>query len=189
MFLFFSLYFSDPSGSNFFFLSSLLLLQRSRIYAVTQVFSFWRCLPRISLAVSVTAVLKVVIIESCLVIVHGGERCKLTACHSLEGFQHIGIFQLFEVKLESRVFWFADSLQTKVEGHHQQVVVTSSVCSWKKIVFWQCSLKLWNYRVNWSFCTYACPCGQAFLSCNKWWADAMFASGSASLPWCWNEPS
>ena len=63
-FLFTSLYFSDPSGSNSFFLSSLLLSHKSRISAVTQGFVFWRCLPRISLAVLVTAVLKVVIIEA-----------------------------------------------------------------------------------------------------------------------------
>ena len=37
MLLFTSLYFSDPSGSNRFFLSSLLLLHRSRISALTQV--------------------------------------------------------------------------------------------------------------------------------------------------------
>ena len=71
------------------------------------------------MAVSVTAVLKVVIIESrSIFIVHDGERYKLPAYHSLEGFQHIGIFQLFEVKLESCVFWLADSFQVKLEGHH-----------------------------------------------------------------------
>ena len=64
MLLFTSLYFSDPSGSNLFFLSSLLLSHRSRISAVIQGFLFWQCLPRISLAASVTAVLKVVITES-----------------------------------------------------------------------------------------------------------------------------
>ena len=94
---------------------------------------FWRCLPRISLAVSVTAVLKVVIIESrsvsSLSTMMRGE--KLPIYHSLEGFQHIGIIQLFEVKLESCVFWLADSFQAKVEGLHQQVVVTCNVCSWK----------------------------------------------------------
>ena len=52
----------------------------------------------------------------------------------LSSFQHIRIFQLFEVRLESCVFWLADSFQTKVEGHHQQVVVTSSVCFWKRLV-------------------------------------------------------
>ena len=47
------------------FLSSLFLSHRSRISAVIQgLFFFWRCLPRTSLAVSVTAVLKAVIIES-----------------------------------------------------------------------------------------------------------------------------
>ena len=40
MLLLTSLYFSDPSGSNLFFLSSLLLSHRSRISAVIQVFFF-----------------------------------------------------------------------------------------------------------------------------------------------------
>ena len=61
MLTFDSLYFLQV---RFFFLSSLLLSRRSRISAVTQVLFFWRCLPRISLAVSGTVVLKVVIIES-----------------------------------------------------------------------------------------------------------------------------
>ena len=62
--LFTSLYFSDPSGSKLYFLSSLLLLHISKLSAVTQGFFFWRCVPRIPLAVSVPVVLKVVIIES-----------------------------------------------------------------------------------------------------------------------------
>ena len=61
MSFFTSLYFSDLSDLDHFFPSSLLLLHRSKISAVTQGFFFWRCLPRISLAVSVTAVLKVII--------------------------------------------------------------------------------------------------------------------------------
>ena len=63
-------------------------------------------------------------------VAHDGERCTLPAYHSL-GFHHIRIFQLFEVKLESCVFWLAGFLQAKAEGHHQQVVITSNVCSWK----------------------------------------------------------
>ena len=54
-------------------------------------------------------------------VAHDGERCKLLAYHSLEGLQHVGIFQLFKVKLESCVFWLADFFQTRAEGHHQQV--------------------------------------------------------------------
>ena len=61
--LFTFLYFSDPSGANHSFLSPLLLLHRSRISAATQGLFFWRCLPGISQAVSIPAVLKVVIIE------------------------------------------------------------------------------------------------------------------------------
>ena len=77
-----------------------------------------------------TAVLKVVInesrsISSLFMMVRGANY------DNLEGFRHIEIFQLFEVKLESCVFWLADSLQAKVEGHHQQVVVPSDVCSWE----------------------------------------------------------
>ena len=84
MLLFTSLYFSDPSGSNLFFLSSHLLSHRSRISAVIQGFFFWQCLPRISLAVSVTAVLKVVIIESVsvsslLMMVRGANLPPITA--------------------------------------------------------------------------------------------------------------
>ena len=73
------------------------------------------------------------LIQVCVFIVHDGEGCKLPTYHSLEGFQHIVIFQFFEVKLESCVFWLADSFQVKMEGHHQQVVVTSTVCSWKTL--------------------------------------------------------
>ena len=43
----------------------------------------------------------------CIFVANDGERCKLPAYHSLEGFQHVGIFQLFQVKLESCVFWLA----------------------------------------------------------------------------------
>ena len=70
-------------------------------------------------------------IHVCILIIYDSERHKFPAYHSLESFKHIGIFQLFKVKLESCVFLLADSFQAKMEGHHQQVVVTSSVCPWK----------------------------------------------------------
>ena len=134
MLLFTSLYFSVPSGSNRFFLSSLLLSHRSRISAMIQVFLSLLTM----FAKYFTGCFNHCCVEGgdhwiqvCVLIVHDGERSKLPTYHSLKGFQHIGIFRLFEVKLESWVFWLADSFQTKVEGHHQQVVVTFSVCSWK----------------------------------------------------------
>ena len=83
-------------------------------------------------------------IQICIFIVYDDVRRKLPAYRSLEGFQHIGIFQLFEVKPESCVFWLADSFQAKVEGHHQQIVVTSSVCSWKT------SCSSWTLVHSWS---------------------------------------
>ena len=52
-------------------------------------------------------------IHVCIFTVHDCEWCKLPAYHSLERFQHNGIFRLFEVKLESCVFWLADSFRQR----------------------------------------------------------------------------
>ena len=91
MSFFTSMYFSDPSGSNLFFLSSLLLSYRSSISAVTQgLFSSddvyqgsnWLFQSLLCWRWS---------LNPCLYL--HCERCKLPAYHSLEGFQHIGIFQ------------------------------------------------------------------------------------------------
>ena len=49
----------------------------------------------------------------CIFVAHDGERCKPPAYHSLEGFQHVGILQLFEVKPGSCVFWLADSFRRR----------------------------------------------------------------------------
>ena len=56
-----ALYCLIPSASFFFFFNSLRLSHRSSKSAVTQGFLTERCVPRISLAVLVTAVLKVLI--------------------------------------------------------------------------------------------------------------------------------
>ena len=60
------------------------------------------------------------------IIVHDGEGFKLPAYHSLEGFKHIMVFQLFEVKLESCVFWLVDSFPATVEGNHLHFASSSS---------------------------------------------------------------
>ena len=132
-----SLYFSNPSGSNLFFDKSLLLLHLSRISAVNQGYFFWRCLPRISLAVSVTTVLKVVIIESMSVsslfmMVRGANFPPIIAW---KVSKTLGSFSFSRSNLNLVCFGFANYFQTKVEGHHQQVVVTSNVCSWKTSCF------------------------------------------------------
>ena len=57
---------------------------------------------------------------------------------------HVGIFVIqydkgctfrpyhcFDVKFDSCWLWFADPLQANVEGCHQQVMITSDICSWK----------------------------------------------------------
>ena len=116
-----------------FFLSSLLLSHRSRISAVIQVFFLLRMFAK-----DLTGWFSHCCVEGgdhwiyfCIFVAHDGERCKPPAYHSLEGFQHLGIFQRFEVQLESCVFWFADFFQAKAECHHQQIVITFNVCSWK----------------------------------------------------------
>ena len=61
IFLLTSLYFAAPSGSHFLLFNSLLLSQRSRMSVVTHGFFVRRCFPRISWAVSVTILLKVLV--------------------------------------------------------------------------------------------------------------------------------
>ena len=56
--------FLAPSGSPLIFLRSHLWSQRPRISGITQSFLFRRCLPRSSAAMSVTALLKGVTLES-----------------------------------------------------------------------------------------------------------------------------
>ena len=93
---------------------------RSVVLALLQVAFVGKCngqglAPRISQAVSVTAVLKLINESMTASSLFMMMRCKLPAYHSLEGFQHIAIFQLFKVKLESCVFWLAYlSHQTRI---------------------------------------------------------------------------
>ena len=62
--LIFHLHLLAPSASSLLFFSSLLLLHRSRMFLVSQGFFIGLCFPRISLAISVIAVLTVAIILS-----------------------------------------------------------------------------------------------------------------------------
>ena len=79
-------------------------------------------------------------IHVCIFIVHDGERCKLPAYHSLEGFQHIEVFQLFEIKLESSVFfdcWFFSGEGGRsplASRDHFQCLLPGN------FVFWHCSI-------------------------------------------------
>ena len=102
MLLFTSLYFSEPSGSNHFFLGSLLLLHRSRISAVTQDFFLLTMFAK-----DFTSYFRHCCVEGgghwihvCIFIIHDGKSCKIPVYHRFEGSQHIGIFQLFGVNLE-----------------------------------------------------------------------------------------
>ena len=79
MLLFTSLYFSDPSGSNRFFLSSLLLLHWSRISLVTQNFFLLAMFAK-----DLTGCFNHCCVEGgdhrihvCVFIIRDGDRCKL----------------------------------------------------------------------------------------------------------------
>ena len=140
--LFTSLYFSDPSGSNLFFLSSLLLSHRSNIFVVTQVFFLLTMFAK-----DLTGCSSHCCVEGgdhwiyvCIFVAHDGERCKPPAYYSLGGFQHVWIFQLFEVKLESCVFWLADFFSgeggrsSSASRDHFQCLLLEN------FLFWKCSL-------------------------------------------------
>ena len=79
-------------------------------------------------------------IHVCIFIIYDGERCKLFTCHGLECFQYLGIFQLFEVKLESFAFlacWFflneGGRLWSASYGDFQCLLL-------EDFMFWYCSL-------------------------------------------------
>ena len=134
MLLFISLYFSDPSGANRFFPQFSPFVVHTKNFCGDQGSFF----PLMMFVNDLTGCFSHCGVKGgyhrihvCICIVHDSERCKLPAYHSLEGFKRTGILKLFDVKFESCVLWLADSFQAKVEGHHQQVVVTSNVCSWK----------------------------------------------------------
>ena len=104
----------------FFFFQFSPFVAQIKNAAVTQGFFFWRCLPRMSLAVSVTAVLKVVIIESMslsslFMMVRGANFPPII---TWKVSNTLGSFSFSRSNL-SLVFWLADSFQTKVEGHHR----------------------------------------------------------------------
>ena len=97
-----SLYFSDPSSSNVFFLGLAF-------YCTDQQYLHW---PRVSSSDDVCQgshrLFQSLLCwrwwssKPCLHFHYSwGERCKVLTCHSWEGFQHIRIFELFEVKPES----------------------------------------------------------------------------------------
>ena len=111
----------------------------------------------------------------CIIVAHDDESCK-PAYHGLEAFQHIGIFQLFEVKLESCVFWLADFFSGKggrsssASRDHFQCLLLES------FVFWQCSLLIGSaspLECNQSSCgvwLWCCPFGL----CNVHLLDALW---------------
>ena len=140
MLLFTSLYFSDPSDSNRFFLFSPFVTQIKNFCSDPGFFLL------MMFAKDLTGCFSYCCVEGgdhcihiCIFTVRNGERCKLPTYYRLEGFQHVGIFQLFEVKLESFVFWLADFFSGEGErsslashGHFQSLLL-------ENFLFWQCS--------------------------------------------------
>ena len=109
-------------------------------------------MPKILRAVSVTAVLKVVIIEfmsvsSLLMMVRGANLPPVIAW---EVSNTLGSFCFSRSNLSLVCFGSLISFQAKAEGHHQQVVITSNVCFWKT----SCSGNVHSLRgEHWTKCT------------------------------------
>ena len=146
MLLFTSLYFSDPSGSNLLFFSSLLLWHRSRISAVIQFFCLFFFFLLTMFAKDLTGCFSHCCVEGgnhwicvCIFVAHDGERCKPPAYHSLEGFQHVGIFQLSRSNLSLvcfilLIFFRRRRKVSSASLDHFQCLLLEN------FVFWQCSL-------------------------------------------------
>ena len=130
--LFTSLHFSDPSGSNLFFRSSLILSHRTRVSAVIKVFS-----SSDNVCQDLTGCFSHCCVEGdhwiylCIFVIHDGERWKLPACYSLKDSTILGSFSFSRSNLCLVCFGLLILFQAKADGHHQQVVITSNVCSWK----------------------------------------------------------
>ena len=140
MLLFTSLYSAAPSGSNLFFLNPF-------VAQVKNFCSYPGFFLLTMFAKDLTGCFSHCCVEGgdhwiylCIFVVHDGERCKPAAYHSLEGFQHVWIFQLFEVKLQSCVYWLADFFSgeggrsSSASRDHFQCLLLEN------FVFWQCSL-------------------------------------------------
>ena len=127
------MYFSVPSGSNNFFLSSLLPSHRSRISAVTQGFFFLTMFAKDLTGCFSHCCVEVVITESRSV----SSLFMMVRCANFPPIiawkvsNTLGSFSFSRSNLSLVWFGLLIFFQVKVEGHHQQVMVTSSVCSWK----------------------------------------------------------
>ena len=120
IFLLTSLYFAAPSGSHFLLFNSLLLSQRSRMSAVTHGF-FWYFVEGVGQQVHVG-----------IFVIHYDKGCKFPTYHCFECFCFIRFFTFLGVKLVFFCWlWFADPLQANVAVCHQQLMITSDICSLK----------------------------------------------------------
>ena len=130
-----ALYSFAPSGSFFFFFSSLLLSHRSRTFSCDpglfnlSVFSK-------DLTVSVGHCCVEGVDES----VHVSVSLSVSMTVSGANFPPImawktsvssGSLQFIEIKLHSCDFLLFDPLQVEAKGHHHKVVIASNVCSWE----------------------------------------------------------
>ena len=77
---------------------------------------------------SLVVIIETRFVSSLLMMVRGANFLPIRAWKVSDT---LGSFSFSRSNLSLVCFWLADSFQAKVEGHHQQVRVTSNVCSWK----------------------------------------------------------
>ena len=128
------LYSIVPSASFlfFFFFNSLRLSHRSRISAVTHGFLTGRCFPRISLAVSVTAALKVSVnVSKSMSLSSMGRAANFPPIIAWKTSATCGSFSLSTSNLILACPCFLVLFKCSYEGHHNKLMIASKVGSWK----------------------------------------------------------
>ena len=145
--LFTSLYFSDPSGSKLFFLSSLPIVAQTKNFCMDPGF----ILPAM-FAKDLTDCFSHCCVEDgnhwihiCIFIFHDGERCKLPAYHTWKVSNTLGSFRFSRSNLRLVCFGLLVLLllllfsyeggrsSSASRGHFQRLLLENSV-------FWHCSL-------------------------------------------------
>ena len=105
------------------------------MFSVTQGFFAGLCLPKMLLAVyhgSVKAVDQGVYFG---VLILKGEKCekwsKLSSYHCSKNFCNVGILEFLQTEPDPYVALVFHALKAESEGHHNKLMVTSNIGSWK----------------------------------------------------------
>ena len=122
-----------PSVVFFFCFSSLRLLHSFSMLSVTQGFFAGQCLPRMLLAVSVTAMLKLLIKASILVSWFSRARsgANFPPIVAQKKFCNVEVLEFLQTEPDPYVVQVFNPLEAESEGHQSKLMVTSDISTWK----------------------------------------------------------